>query len=61
MPKRWYLRPASWRKGQAALAAFIGVLISQGLLAGTAEAITNAAVALLGSVLVIALENETPG
>lgn len=57
--KPWWQRPESWRKGQAALATFVGILTSQGLLSGTAEAVTNGVVALVGTVLVIALENDT--
>lgn len=49
---------ASYRKALAALAAALGVIVSSGLLHGTALAITNVVIAVIGAVAVYLVPNE---
>lgn len=51
---------AQYQKFLAALTAAIGILISQGLLAGTAEAVVNGVIGFVGALLVALLPNAQP-
>lgn len=56
--KPWWRDSGQWRKGQAALAGAVGIIASNGFLAGTALHVANTVIAVAAMLLVVFVPND---